>query len=139
MTSGTSGATGGVPQVVFACVRNGGRSVISRVLAEHYAQGRVRAVSAGTQPGEHVHPEVAAVLERLGLDRGEGAHPHHLRVRGVRGGVGPEVDRIGDVTDVDRALRGPVARHRMIDAGVDKAYRGRDKASDHAPTWVRLR
>ena len=28
-----------VPQVVFACVRNGGRSVIARVLTEHYAQG----------------------------------------------------------------------------------------------------
>ena len=57
-----------VPQVVFACVRNGGRSVISRVLAEHYAGGRVVALSAGTQPGEHIHPEVAAVLEQLGLD-----------------------------------------------------------------------
>lgn len=56
------------PQVVFACVRNGGRSVISRVLTEHYAQGRVVARSAGTQPGEHIHPEVATVLERLGLD-----------------------------------------------------------------------
>jgi arsenate reductase len=62
----TTGAT--VPQVVFACVRNGGRSVISRVLTEHYAQGRVRALSAGTQPGEHVHPEVAAALQGLGLD-----------------------------------------------------------------------
>lgn len=57
-----------VPQVVFACVRNGGRSVISRVLTEHYAQGRVVALSAGTQPGEHVHPEVVRVLEALGLD-----------------------------------------------------------------------
>ncbi len=56
------------PQVVFACVRNGGRSVASRVLAEHYAQGRLTALSAGTQPGEHIHPEVAAVLESLGLD-----------------------------------------------------------------------
>lgn len=56
------------PQVVFACVRNGGRSVISRVLTEHYAGGRVTAVSAGTQPGEHIHPEVAEVLELLGLD-----------------------------------------------------------------------
>lgn len=55
-------------QVVFACVRNGGRSVISRVLTEHYAQGRVRALSAGTQPGEHIHAEVAEVLEKLGLD-----------------------------------------------------------------------
>ena len=57
-----------VPQVVFACVRNGGRSVISRVLAAHYAQGRVVALSAGTQPGEHIHAEVAEVLEKLGLD-----------------------------------------------------------------------
>ena len=57
-----------VPQVVFACVRNGGRSVISRVLTEHYASGRVRALSAGTQPGDHIHPEVAVVLAKLGLD-----------------------------------------------------------------------
>ena len=58
----------GTPQVVFACVRNGGRSVISRVLTEHYAGGRVIALSAGTQPGEHIHPEVADVLGKLGLD-----------------------------------------------------------------------
>lgn len=56
------------PTVVFACVRNGGRSVASRVLTEHYAGGRVTALSAGTQPGEHIHPEVADVLEKLGLD-----------------------------------------------------------------------
>jgi protein-tyrosine-phosphatase len=56
------------PQVVFACVRNGGRSVAARLLTEHYADGRVIALSAGTQPGEHIHPEVAEVLERIGLD-----------------------------------------------------------------------
>lgn len=61
-------ATGYRPQVVFACVRNGGRSVISRVLTEHYAGGRVTALSAGTQPGDHIHAEVAEVLEKLGLD-----------------------------------------------------------------------
>jgi protein-tyrosine-phosphatase len=60
--------TAGTPQVVFACIRNGGRSVISRVLTEHYAGGRVRALSAGTQPGEHIHQEVADALEKLGLD-----------------------------------------------------------------------
>jgi protein-tyrosine-phosphatase len=66
-----------MPQVVFACVRNGGRSVISRVLAEHYAEGRVRALSAGTQPGERIHPEVADVLEGLGLDTSR-EHPQLL-------------------------------------------------------------
>jgi arsenate reductase (thioredoxin) len=57
-----------VPQVVFACVRNAGRSVAARLLTEHYADGRVIALSAGTQPGEHIHPEFAEVLERIGLD-----------------------------------------------------------------------
>lgn len=66
-----------MPQVVFACVRNGGRSVISRVLTEHYAGGRVVALSAGTQPGDHIHPEVAAVLEGLGLDTSR-EHPKPL-------------------------------------------------------------
>jgi len=56
------------PQVVFACRKNGGRSVISRLLAEHYAGDALVALSAGTEPGEHIHPEVARVLEDLGLD-----------------------------------------------------------------------
>ncbi len=66
-----------VPQVVFACVRNGGRSVAARVLTEHYAGGRVVAHSAGTQPGEHIHPEVADVLQQLGLDTSR-EHPKLL-------------------------------------------------------------
>jgi len=66
-----------IPQVVFACVRNGGRSVIARVLTEHYAQGKIVALSAGTQPGEHIHPEVAEALERLGLDTSR-EHPNML-------------------------------------------------------------
>lgn len=65
------------PQVVFACVRNGGRSVIARVLTERYAGDRLRALSAGTQPGERIHPEVVEALESLGLDT-SGEHPTHL-------------------------------------------------------------
>lgn len=66
-----------VPQVVFACVRNGGRSVISRVLTEHYADGHVTALSAGTQPGQHIHAKVAEVLEKLGVDTSR-EHPELL-------------------------------------------------------------
>ena len=40
---------------------------------------------------------------------------------------------------IDHLLLSPQAADRLVDAGVDKSYRGRDKASDHAPTWVRLR
>jgi exodeoxyribonuclease-3 len=40
---------------------------------------------------------------------------------------------------IDHLLLSPQAADRLVDADVDKAHRGRDKASDHAPTWVRLR
>jgi exodeoxyribonuclease-3 len=39
---------------------------------------------------------------------------------------------------IDHLLLSPQAADRLLDAGVDKSYRGREKASDHAPTWVRL-
>lgn len=64
----TIGSDTHIPQVVFVCRANGGRSVASRLLTEHYAQGRVVAISGGTEPGEHIHTEVATVLEQLGLD-----------------------------------------------------------------------
>jgi len=40
---------------------------------------------------------------------------------------------------IDHLLLSPIAADRLVDAGVDKAYRAREKASDHAPTWVSLR
>jgi exodeoxyribonuclease-3 len=39
---------------------------------------------------------------------------------------------------IDHLLLSPQAADRLLDAGVDKEYRGREKASDHAPTWVQL-
>lgn len=39
---------------------------------------------------------------------------------------------------IDHLLLSPVAADRLLDAGVDKEYRGREKASDHAPTWASL-
>ena len=39
---------------------------------------------------------------------------------------------------IDHLLLSPAVADRLQDANVDKAYRGREKASDHAPTWVRL-
>ncbi len=40
---------------------------------------------------------------------------------------------------IDHLLLSPIAADRFLGAGVDKEYRGREKASDHAPTWVSLR
>lgn len=55
------------PSILFACKANAGRSVTGKVLAEHYAEGRVDVYSAGSEPGSDVHPEVAQVLAEAGL------------------------------------------------------------------------
>ena len=56
------------PSILYACVANSGRSAAAKVLTEHYGGDAVRVSSAGSKPGEHLHPEVADVLTGLGLD-----------------------------------------------------------------------
>ncbi len=53
--------------VIFACVHNAGRSQMSAAFFNAIAT-KARAVSAGTQPGERVHPEVVSVMKELGID-----------------------------------------------------------------------
>jgi protein-tyrosine-phosphatase len=57
-----------VPEVLYVCIHNAGRSVAAAVLTEHYARGRVRVGSAGSEPGTEVNPVVAQVLRERGLD-----------------------------------------------------------------------
>jgi protein-tyrosine-phosphatase len=53
---------------LFVCLHNAGRSQMSQALFERAANGRHRALSAGTTPAEHVHPEVVEVMRELGID-----------------------------------------------------------------------
>jgi protein-tyrosine-phosphatase len=54
--------------VLFVCLHNAGRSQISQALFEPAAGGRHTALSAGTTPGERVHPEVVEVMREIGID-----------------------------------------------------------------------
>ena len=54
--------------VLFVCLHNAGRSQMSQALFEQAANGRHTALSAGTTPGERVHPEVVDVMRELGID-----------------------------------------------------------------------
>ena len=55
--------------VLFACVHNAGRSQMAATLFNLLADpAQARAVSAGTAPGDRVHPEVATVMAELGVD-----------------------------------------------------------------------
>jgi arsenate reductase len=56
------------PVVLFLCVHNAGRSLAARVLLDHYAEGRIRVESAGSEPGDVLNPSVVAVLQERGLD-----------------------------------------------------------------------
>jgi arsenate reductase len=54
--------------VLFVCRQNAGRSQMSQAFFERTAAGRHRALSAGTAPAAHVHPEVVEVMRELGID-----------------------------------------------------------------------
>jgi len=56
------------PVVLFLCIHNSGRSLAARVLLDHYAEGRVRVESAGSEPGNQLNPSVVAILEERDLD-----------------------------------------------------------------------
>jgi arsenate reductase (thioredoxin) len=53
---------------LFVCLHNAGRSQMSQALFDRAAEGRHRALSAGTTPAERVHPEVVEVMCELGID-----------------------------------------------------------------------
>jgi protein-tyrosine-phosphatase len=54
--------------VLFVCLHNAGRSQMSQALFERAADGRHSAESAGTTPGDRVHPEVVEAMRELGVD-----------------------------------------------------------------------
>ncbi len=53
---------------LFVCLHNAGRSQMSAALFERAAKGRHHALSAGTTPGDRVHPEVVEVMNEVGID-----------------------------------------------------------------------
>jgi arsenate reductase len=55
-------------RVLFVCLHNAGRSQMSEALFTRASGGRHEARSAGTTPGDRVHPEVVAAMAELGID-----------------------------------------------------------------------
>ncbi len=56
-------------RVIFACVHNAGRSqMAASFFNQHADSGKAQAISAGTEPGHRVHPEVLEVMREVGLD-----------------------------------------------------------------------
>ena len=60
-----------VPEVLFVCVQNAGRSQMAAGLMNHRAQGRVHVRSAGSDPAEEINPAVMEAMAELGIDLNE--------------------------------------------------------------------
>ena len=54
--------------VIFVCVHNSGRSQMAEAFFNQMSEGKAIALSAGTQPGDKVHPEVIAAMREVGID-----------------------------------------------------------------------
>jgi protein-tyrosine-phosphatase len=60
-----------VPEVLFLCVHNSGRSQMGAALLAKHADGRVHVRSAGSMPGNAINPAVLEVMAELGVDLGQ--------------------------------------------------------------------
>ena len=97
--------TGRVPEVLFVCVHNAGRSQMAAALLDHHAKGRVHVRSAGSAPGDQINPAVAAAMDEQLLDHGRHLHARDARAQ-RRGGP-----------DCGRAVREAVSAHPSAHRG----------------------
>jgi arsenate reductase len=70
---------------IFACVHNAGRSQMAAAWFNQLADAsKARAISAGTEPGTRIHPEVLAAMKEEGIDLSQ-AKPRLLTDELARG------------------------------------------------------
>ncbi len=72
-----------IPEVLFVCVHNAGRSQMAAALLDHHGGGRVRVTSAGSAPADSVNPAVVEVMREVGLDLSK-EFPKRLTTDAVR-------------------------------------------------------
>ena len=57
-----------LPEVLFVCVHNAGRSQMAAAMLERQAEGRVQVISAGSEPADKLNPAVVQAMEEVGID-----------------------------------------------------------------------
>jgi arsenate reductase (thioredoxin) len=126
--------------VLFACVHNAGRSQMAAAFFNALADpAKARAVSAGTAPIAHVHPEVVAAMREAGLDLGA-AIPQKLTPELAASaqtlitmGCGDECPVIPGTERADWAVADPRG------APPDQVRRVRDEIRDRVRALVEMR
>ena len=124
-------------KVIFACVHSAGRSQMAAAFFNRLAAAdKARAVSAGTEPAERVHPEVVEVMRELGLDL-SAARPQRLTAEMaasaallVTMGCGESCPYVPGLAREDWPLADPKGR------GLDDVRRIRDEIRARVETLV---
>jgi arsenate reductase (thioredoxin) len=57
-----------LPEVLFVCVHNAGRSQMAAALLERHAEGRVQVTSAGSEPADRLNPAVIEAMKEAGIN-----------------------------------------------------------------------
>jgi len=130
--------------VLFACVHNAGRSQMAAALFNLEADpARARAISAGTQPGPHVHPEVLAAMRELGVDlsavqpqRLTDELAHQAQVL-ITMGCGDACPVVPGATRDDWPLEDPKGKPIERVREIREEIRGRVRALVEAHGWLR--
>ncbi|HET7787582.1 MAG TPA: arsenate reductase ArsC [Myxococcales bacterium] len=130
--------------VIFACVHSAGRSQMAAAFLNAAADpGKARGVSAGTQPGARVHPEVVEVMKEAGLDL-SGARPRLLTPELARGaallvtmGCGEACPAVPGLRRDDWPLPDPNGRPLEDVRRIRDQIRGRVAALVEAEGWQR--
>jgi arsenate reductase (thioredoxin) len=131
-------------QVIFACVHNAGRSQMSAAFFNELADpAAARAISAGTAPGERVHPEVVEVMREAGIDL-SGARPQKLTEELAREaqllvtmGCGDECPYVPGLEVRDWPLPDPKGQSLDAVRAIRDDIRGRVQALVEAEGWTR--
>jgi arsenate reductase len=124
-------------RVIFACVHNAGRSQMAAAFFSALADpNRADAISAGTQPGERVHPEVVQVMREVGIDL-SAKRPQKLTDKLAREasllitmGCGDECPYVPGLQRDDWPLEDPKGRP------IEEIRRIRDQIRDRVATLV---
>lgn len=75
----TDNAPHRIPEVLFVCVHNAGRSQMAAALIAHHAGDRIAVRSAGTAPADSINPAVVEAMAEIGIDLvASGATPKRL-------------------------------------------------------------
>ena len=130
--------------VVFACVHNAGRSQMAAAFFNALADPTLaRAVSAGTQPAAHVHPEVVETMREVGIDLSP-ARPTQLtddlaaRAQWlVTMGCGEACPTMAGVRRLDWAIPDPKGRSLDVVRNVREEVRHRVLDFVASEGWVR--